>query len=76
MIHTEAHNLAEDDSTSADQAYKVFTSKGNQEDDSKPQQWEEFGHTFEPGELDLLKQSIAQMALSRIDGQDELFVGG
>lgn len=72
----QAHNLAEDDSTSADQAYKVFTSKDNQEDDSKPQQWEEFGHNFEPGELELLKQSIAQMALSRIDGQDELFVGG
>jgi len=46
------------------------------EDDSKPQLWEEFGHRFEQGELELLKQSIVQMALSRIDGQDELFVGG
>lgn len=72
----QAHNLAEDDSTNADQAYKVFASRDNQEDDLKLQQWEEFDHTFEPGELELLKQSIAQMALSRIDGQDELFVGG
>ena len=47
-----------------------------QEDDSKPQLWEEFGHQFDPQELELLKQSIVQMALSRIDGQDELFVGG
>lgn len=39
-------------------------------------QWEEFGHQFEPGQLERLKQSIVEMALSRIDGQDELYVGG
>jgi hypothetical protein len=62
--------LADDDFTETDQTVE------HHEDDSKPQLWEEFGHRFEPGELELLKQSIVQMALSRIDGQDELFVGG
>lgn len=38
--------------------------------------WEDFGHQFEAGELEILKRSIAEMALSRIDGQDELYVGG
>lgn len=55
---------------------KTHQTVEHHEDDSKPQLWEEFGHRFEPGELELLKQSIVQMALSRIDGQDELFVGG
>jgi dual specificity phosphatase 12 len=40
------------------------------------QTWEEFGHKFEAGELESLKQSIADMALSRIDGEDNLYVGG
>ncbi|KPM35150.1 hypothetical protein AK830_g11420 [Neonectria ditissima] len=40
------------------------------------QQWEEFGHRFQDGELESLKQSIVEMALSRIEGQDELYVGG
>ncbi|KAI9155524.1 tyrosine- phosphatase yvh1 [Paramyrothecium foliicola] len=44
--------------------------------DSRPQVWEEYGHRFEPGELELLKSSIVEMALNRIEGQDELFVGG
>lgn len=46
------------------------------EPDTRPQQWEEFGHQFQAGELELLKQSIVEMAFSRIEGQDELFVGG
>ncbi|KAF7561550.1 hypothetical protein G7046_g2591 [Stylonectria norvegica] len=45
-------------------------------DDSKPTQWEEVGHKFANGELEALKQSIAEMALSKIDGQDDLYVGG
>ncbi|KAK7421492.1 tyrosine protein phosphatase yvh1 [Neonectria punicea] len=40
------------------------------------QQWEDFGHQFQDGELELLKRSIVEMALSRIEGQDELYVGG
>jgi hypothetical protein len=69
------YKLAEDDPTTTREA-KDLTSRQHQDDNSKPQQWEEFGHKFQPGELELLKQSIVQMALSRIDGQDELFVGG
>ena len=46
------------------------------EDDSKPQQWEELGHKFEKGELEDLKRSITEMALSRIEGLDEMYVGG
>lgn len=38
--------------------------------------WEDFGHQFEAGELERLKRSIVEMALSRIDGQDDLYVGG
>jgi hypothetical protein len=37
---------------------------------------EHFGHRFAPAELDSLKCSITEMALNRIEGQDELFVGG
>lgn len=44
--------------------------------DSPLQAWEEFGHRFEPAELARLKNSIVEMALNRIEGQDELFVGG
>ena len=40
------------------------------------QVWEDFGHQFEAGELEILKRSIAEMALSRIHGEDELYVGG
>lgn len=46
------------------------------EPSTRLQQWEEFGHQFQAGELELLKQSIVEMAFSRIEGQDELFVGG
>lgn len=70
------YNLAEVNPTKADQSTKGFEAQDNQEDDSRLQQWQDIGHQFEPGELELLKQSIVQMALSRIDGQDELFVGG
>ncbi|KAF5659812.1 tyrosine phosphatase yvh1 [Fusarium heterosporum] len=71
------YNLAEDNGiTKAGQSTTGFKAQGNKEDESKPQQREEIGHQFEPGELELLKQSIVKMALSRIDGQDELFVGG
>ena len=45
-------------------------------EDERPQIWEEFGHRFEPEELETLKRSITEMALSRIEGQDELYVGG
>lgn len=45
-------------------------------DTSKLQIWQDFGHKFEPDELEDLKRSIAEMALSRIDGQEELYVGG
>lgn len=38
--------------------------------------WEEFGHEFGAGELEQLKRSIAEMALSRIEGPEELYVGG
>lgn len=44
--------------------------------DGKPQIWEDLGHKFEAGELESLKRSIAEMALSRIDGMEELYVGG
>lgn len=44
--------------------------------DSKPRIWEDFGHQFAAGELEDLKKSIADMALSRINGHDELYVGG
>lgn len=44
--------------------------------EEKLQVWEKLGHKFEAGELDKLKESIADMALSRIDGQEELYVGG
>lgn len=49
---------------------------GKLDDDLKPQQWEEVGHKFQKGELEDLKRSITEMALSRIEGLDELFVGG
>lgn len=65
--------LADNDFAETDQTVER---QEHHEDDSKPQLWEEFGHRFDPQELELLKQSIVQMALSRIDGQDELFVGG
>ena len=39
-------------------------------------QWQEVGHQFEAGELETLKRSIVEMALSRIDGPDELYLGG
>lgn len=42
----------------------------------KLQIWANFGHQFEAGELEILKRSIVEMALSRIDGQEELYVGG
>ncbi|CAM1500431.1 Fc.00g095930.m01.CDS01 [Cosmosporella sp. VM-42] len=45
-------------------------------DDTRLQQWEDFGHEFEEGELELLKRSIAEMALSRIEGEEGLYVGG
>jgi dual specificity phosphatase 12 len=45
-------------------------------DTSKLQIWQDFGHKFESDELEDLKRSIAGMALSRIDGQEELYVGG
>lgn len=38
--------------------------------------WEDFGHQFAAGELDDLKRSITEMALSRVDGEDNLYVGG
>jgi dual specificity phosphatase 12 len=47
------------------------------EDQSGPPfyQWEQVGHQFEAGELDDLKRSIVEMAVSRIEGPDELYVG-
>ncbi|TWU78454.1 tyrosine protein phosphatase yvh1 [Metarhizium rileyi] len=39
-------------------------------------QWDNFGHELDGQELHQLKNSIAEMALSRIEGQDNLFVGG
>ncbi|KAG5979368.1 hypothetical protein E4U55_005246 [Claviceps digitariae] len=39
-------------------------------------QWESFGPQFDTQELDTLKNSIAGMALSRVDGQENLYVGG
>lgn len=39
-------------------------------------QWEEFGHKFEESELEALKRSIVEMALSPIEGHDNLYVGG
>lgn len=49
---------------------------GREEDDSRPQIWEEFGHKFEAGELEALKRNISEMALSRVEGDDELYLGG
>ncbi|KAM5352857.1 hypothetical protein ACJ41O_005579 [Fusarium nematophilum] len=66
-----ASSLADDSFNDVD-----FSAQKQAQDDSRLEQWEEFGHQFQDGELELLKRSIAQMALSRIDGQDELFVGG
>lgn len=57
-------------------AVSDLAAQQDEKEDSRLQQWEDLGHQFEAGELELLKRSIAQMALSRIDGQDELFVGG
>ncbi|KAJ3509001.1 hypothetical protein NM208_g15732 [Fusarium decemcellulare] len=69
--------LADDNSKKADHsAVRDLVEKQGEPDDTRLQQWEDFGHQFQAGELELLRQSIAQMALSRIDGQDELFVGG
>ena len=45
-------------------------------EDERPQIWDEVGHGFEPGELEALRRSITDMALSRIEGRDELYVGG
>lgn len=45
-------------------------------EDERPQIWDEVGHRFEPGELEALRRSITDMALSRIEGRDELYVGG
>ncbi|KAG5981895.1 hypothetical protein E4U54_006460, partial [Claviceps lovelessii] len=39
-------------------------------------QWESFGHQLHKQELEALKNSIAEMALSRVDGQENLYVGG
>jgi dual specificity phosphatase 12 len=39
-------------------------------------QWESYGHEFKPGELEELKMSIVEMALSRVDGPDDIYVGG
>lgn len=44
--------------------------------DSKLQTWQEFGHDFEPLELETLKRSIVEMALSRVDGPENIYVGG
>ncbi|KAF4462858.1 Tyrosine- phosphatase YVH1 [Fusarium albosuccineum] len=69
--------LADDNSKKPDRsAVRDLVEKQGEQDDTRLQQWEDFGHQFQAGELELLRQSIAQMALSRIDGQDELFVGG
>ena len=57
----------------------VLESPGGREDfsdDSRPQTGPHLGHQFEPGELERLEQSIVEMALSRVDGPDELYVGG
>lgn len=48
-------------------------------DPEKPERlrvWENFGHRFEVGELESLKRSIVEMAFSRVDGEDNLYVGG
>ncbi|RMJ03520.1 hypothetical protein CDV36_014959 [Fusarium kuroshium] len=70
--------IVADENTNRDDHYAVsdLTTQQDEKEDSRLQQWEDLGHQFEAGELELLKRSIAQMALSRIDGQDELFVGG
>ncbi|KFA74351.1 hypothetical protein S40288_06666 [Stachybotrys chartarum IBT 40288] len=39
-------------------------------------QWDDYGHEYKPGELEELKMSIVEMALSRVQGQDELYIGG
>ncbi|KAF7544161.1 hypothetical protein G7Z17_g10177 [Cylindrodendrum hubeiense] len=66
------HQISRDDDHPADSARQSAAS----EPDTRLQQWEEFGHQFQAGELELLKQSIVEMAFSRVEGQDELFVGG
>ncbi|KAF4122038.1 dual specificity phosphatase 12 [Geosmithia morbida] len=48
----------------------------DQDQDSRLENWETFGHEFGLGELENLKRSIVEMALSRIDGPDDLYVGG
>ncbi|KAM0425603.1 hypothetical protein ACHAPT_009134 [Fusarium lateritium] len=69
--------LAHDKTNRADnRAVSHLAAQQSDKEDTRLQQWEDLGHQFEAGELELLKRSIAQMALSRIDGQDELFVGG
>lgn len=45
-------------------------------DNSKPRIWEDIGHHFAASELEELKRSITEMALSRINGNEELYVGG
>ena len=43
---------------------------------TKPEIWQNVGHEFDAQELQNLKRSIVAMALSRVDGHDELYVGG
>lgn len=44
--------------------------------DSKPEIWEEVGTKIPETELERLKNSIVEMALSRVEIPDELYVGG
>lgn len=65
-----------DINTTASAPSQHIQATSEEEDNSRMQQWEEFGHEFEAGELEALKRSVADMALSRIEGQDDLYVGG
>jgi hypothetical protein len=58
------------------QPLDTFDELESQTDREPLRQWDNFGHQFDHQELNRLKNNIAEMALSRIDGQDNLYVGG
>lgn len=60
----------------APNAVSAQSAYGDADDNPRPQIWEEFGHKFKAGELEELKKSVADMALSRVEGDDELYLGG